>query len=79
MRTAVVNLFLIHEVSLGSEIHGTMDAAVGHDVSVTSFIYLRVTFSIGLFAYIIVTCRFLFNNIDVEVNNFPGIDIHDRW
>lgn len=56
-----------------------MDAAVGHDVSVTSFIYLRVTFSIGLFAYIIVTCRFLFNNIDVEVNNFPGIDIHDRW
>ena len=56
-----------------------MDAAVRCDVSVNSFIYLRVTFGIGLFAYIIVTCRFLFNNIDVEVNNFLGIDIHDRW
>ena len=74
-----MNLFLIHEVSLGSEIHGTMDAAVRRDVSVNSSIYLRVTFGIGLFAHIIDTCRFLFNSIDVKVNNFPGIDFYNCW
>ena len=46
----------------------TINAAVRLDASVNSFIYLHVTLGIGLFAHIIVTRRFLFNNIDVEVN-----------